>query len=145
MRSHLVDTWPTIPTEHPFDEEVAPDCLASSWCSLRRCTSLDLHSTLLLHPATAVLAKHSLRISAVGDSRRHDRRGNDALDRGFEHEGQLHCIADWNWARASERPASLVGLSMSPLELDPHHTILCAARLGTWRLEYIPVLLWQDW
>jgi hypothetical protein len=34
---------------------------------------------------------------------------------------------------------------MSPLELDPHHTILCAACLGTRGLEHIPVLLRQDW
>jgi hypothetical protein len=124
---------------------MAPDRTASSWCSLRCCTSLDLHDTLLLRTATAVLAKHSLRISTFGDSRWHDRRGDDALDRGSEHEGQLHCVANWNWARAFERSASLVGVSMSPVELDPHHTVLCAARLGTWRLEYFSVLLWQDW
>ena len=60
--------------------------------------SYDLYNTILFRSATSLLCQHCFRISTLGHPRWNACSGNDALDRGIEHESEFHHhdYRDWS-------------------------------------------------
>ena len=92
--------------------------------TVHRPVRLGLRQPLLLHPTTALLSLHPVRVTTGRHPSRYAGRRGDAMDHRLEHEGEPSVVGDRDRPRTTEQVPSMGRISRSPLELDPRNSLL---------------------